>query len=126
MNYQILIKDPEGNLKVQRPVDNGEVIPVEAGDDITILDAAGNPAIATLTPIGSDLRVDFPEGGTLLLDEYFSSAGTGLPIFVNLSSQSDASAVEAYFAQHPSIAGMGQVDSNGAFGEPGDVDPGWR
>ncbi len=119
MNYQIQIKDPEGNLKVQRSIDNGEVITVEAGDDITILDAAGNPAIVTLTPIGSDLRVDFPEGGTLLLDEYFSSAGMGLPIFVNLSSQSDASAVEAYFAQHPNIAGMGQVDSNGAIADQG-------
>ena len=101
MNFQIIIKNAGDEVRVQETAEDGDVFLIEAGDQVVVLDENGAPANAELTPKGSDLIVTLPDGGiTFTLDEYFSSAGEGSPAHLQLSPETDQTAVYRLLAAY--------------------------
>ena len=100
MKYRIKIEKTTGGIRLNKLVKDGDVIPVESGDKVLILDENGDPANAVLTRVGNDLKIDFSvEKINILLEDYFSLGGEGSFVPVILSPDADASLITAWLAE---------------------------
>tara|TARA_R110002096_G_scaffold173997_12_gene349644 strand:- start:8790 stop:12818 length:4029 start_codon:yes stop_codon:yes gene_type:complete len=120
MKHQIQIRDADGNVKLRHSVKDGDVIPVEPGDIVFVLDDAGTPATVTLLPIEGDLRVEFQEGNSVILKDYFTSTGYGQEIIVNVAPDSEAA---QYFERFSNLTGSPDNPPNQLTATSG-VEPG--
>lgn len=88
MNYQIIIQDHAGEVRLQQSAEDGQIFEVQAGDQVLVLDENGQPANVNLIRDGSDLIVSFPEGANVTLDQYFLSGGEGEIVHLGISPHS--------------------------------------
>ncbi len=114
LDYRIMIRDANGDVRLDRMLGDSEVIDVMPGDRIELLDGVGRPASANLLPDAHDLNVQFIGGGNLTLKDYYSGAPGGevmLTMQTNAASaQSHASAAAAPPATSGMVAGGEMAD----------------
>ena len=108
MKYTLVITSPSGN-KTRKEVKNGEVIPVQPGDDVMVLDEAGNPADVSLRPEEEDLKIVFEGGEEVTLDDFYKLEGEGDPITVSITRPADVTEYEF------NDASIGNGDFGGGF-----------
>ncbi|MEO0444721.1 MAG: hypothetical protein AAF191_01460 [Verrucomicrobiota bacterium] len=97
MEYHLKVIDHQGQLRFEQSVADEGTLVLQPGDRLFILDDADQLASVTLEPDGSDLIIRFPDGQEVTLDQYFVTTGEEGLIYVNVSPESDASAVHEWW-----------------------------
>ncbi|MCG8599662.1 MAG: Ig-like domain-containing protein [Verrucomicrobiales bacterium] len=84
MNYFLVITNSKGESRVV-PIEDVSDIPVEAGDDIVVMDEKGNPVDVSLRPDGEDLVIDFKDGTKAVLNDFYANEEGEEPITISLN-----------------------------------------
>jgi RTX calcium-binding nonapeptide repeat (4 copies) len=91
--------DP-GSLKVVPPADGGRLlVPVTPAMRVALKDPSFDPAVASYLVDGDDLVVALPDGGAVILDGFFSSAGAQPSLTIL-----DGPEIDAAFLLHETAA----------------------
>lgn len=84
MNYFLQIEDAAGKIRLV-PIADIKNIPVIAGDNIIVMDEQGNPVDVSLRPDGKNLVIDFKNGESVILDDFYNIEEGAEPITISLN-----------------------------------------